>query len=128
MSAALSKISLPAKARARAAAAAAVDAAPLFTALGDRTRLSLVLRMSEEGPLSIASLTAGTRLSRQGVTKHLRVLADTGVARCERSGREQVWQIEVTRLAEARRWLGQISDQWDLALGRLRTLVERRER
>ena len=128
MSAALSKLAAPSKARSRAAAAAVASAAPLFTALGDRTRLSLVLRLSEEGPLSISNLTAGTRLSRQGVTKHLRVLADTGLARCERSGREQVWQIEVTRLAEARRWLGQISDQWDQALGRLQAFVEARER
>jgi DNA-binding transcriptional ArsR family regulator len=98
--------------------------APVFTALGDETRLYLVSRLCREGPLSIARLTEGTELTRQAITKHLGVLSDAGLARSDRSGREQIWQIEARRLAEVRRLLTQISAQWDAALGRLRTLVE----
>ena len=97
----------------------------MFTALGDETRLHLVTRLCEEGPLSISRLAAGTNMSRQAVTKHLRVLSDAGLAHCGRSGREQVWQIRAKRLAEVRQRLSRIAEQWDAALGRLRAFVER---
>ncbi len=98
--------------------------APLFTALGDETRLHLVSRLCREGPLSIARLTEGTRLTRQAVTKHLRVLSEAGLAASARSGREQRWAIQEGRLTEVRRLLAQISSQWDDALGRLRAFIE----
>jgi DNA-binding transcriptional ArsR family regulator len=98
--------------------------APLFAALGDKTRLWLVSRLSG-GPLSITSLTAGSRVTRQAVTKHLRVLEGAGLVRSARRGRESIWQLEQRRLQEARRYLAQISQQWDGALARLRTFVEK---
>lgn len=98
--------------------------APVLTALADETRLHLVSRLCHEGPLSIARLTEGTELTRQAVTKHLRVLSDAGLAHAGRRGREQLWQIEARRLAEVRRQLAQIAEQWDRALSRLRDFVE----
>jgi DNA-binding transcriptional ArsR family regulator len=96
----------------------------VFAALGDQTRLRLVGRLGAEGPLSIARLTAGTRVTRQAVTKHLRVLAEAGLARGVRRGREQVWRLEPEPLDEARRSLDVISKRWDEALGRLKAMVE----
>jgi DNA-binding transcriptional ArsR family regulator len=98
--------------------------APLFAALGDETRLRVVARLCEEGPLSIARLTEGADVSRQAVTKHLRVLADAGLVRGTRDGRENVWQLEPRRLAEARRLLDAISKEWDDTLDRLKAFVE----
>jgi DNA-binding transcriptional ArsR family regulator len=99
--------------------------APLFAALGDETRLMLVSRLSERGPLSIAKLTAGSDVTRQAITKHLHVLADVGLIQGTREGRENVWELEPRRLEEARRYLDAISKQWDSALDRLRIMVER---
>jgi DNA-binding transcriptional ArsR family regulator len=99
--------------------------APLFAALGDLTRLGLVARLCEHGPLSITRLTAGSDITRQAVTKHLRVLAEAGVVRGTRDGRESVWQLQPRRLEDARRYLDRISGQWDDALDRLREFVER---
>jgi DNA-binding transcriptional ArsR family regulator len=96
----------------------------MFTVLGDETRLHLITRLCEEGPLSIAALTEGTRLTRQAVTKHLRTLGEVGLATCDRAGREQRWRVEPRRLREVRRWLGQISAEWDRALDRLKSFVE----
>jgi DNA-binding transcriptional ArsR family regulator len=107
----------------RSAAGSRVSA-PLFAALGDETRLRLVSRLCEGGPLSIASLTAGSRVTRQAITKHLRVLEGAGLVRSRRRGRESLWQLERNRLREARHYLDLISLQWDEALGRLRALVE----
>jgi DNA-binding transcriptional ArsR family regulator len=96
----------------------------LFAALGDRTRLWLVSRLCDGGPMSITSLTTGSHVSRQAVTKHLRVLEGAGLVRSRRRGRERIWQLERRRLREARRYLDAISLQWDDALARLRDYVE----
>ena len=75
--------------------------------------------------MSIASLTAGSHVTRQAVSKHLRVLEGAGFVRSSRRGRESIWQLERRRLHEARRYLDQIEYQWDEALGRLKTFVEK---
>ena len=100
------------------------DSAHLFAALGDETRLHLVTRLCDGGPMSITRLTAGSRVTRQAVTKHLRMMAASGLVRCTRRGRESVWQLEERRLEDARRYLDSISRQWDAALERLRGFVE----
>ena len=96
----------------------------MFAALGDQTRFRLVARLGSEGPLSIARLTDGTDVTRQAVAKHLRVLADAGLARGVRQGRERLWRLEAAPLAEARRSLELISRHWDDALARLKGAVE----
>lgn len=103
------------------------DSAEVFAALGDDTRLRVVTRLSEEGPLSIARLTEGSRMSRQAITKHLQVLAGAGIVKNSRDGRENVWQLRPKSLSEARRLLDVISREWDDTLERLRDYVERSE-
>jgi DNA-binding transcriptional ArsR family regulator len=101
------------------------SAAPLFAALGDETRLKLVLRLSAGGSESIARLSAKSAVSRQAIRKHLAVLAKAGLVRGRRRGREHLWQLRPTALADARQYLSRISRQWDEALERFRNLVER---
>ncbi len=108
----------------RSSPAAFAHVAPVFTALGDPTRLHLVSRLCHEGPLSIARLTDGTPLTRQAVTKHLQVLEGAGLAAAVREGREQRWRVDARRMAETRRLLERISAQWDGALARLAAFVE----
>jgi DNA-binding transcriptional ArsR family regulator len=98
--------------------------ATLFAALGDRTRLWIVSRLCDEGPSSITVLTEGSNVTRQAITKHLRVMAKGGLVRSRKRGRESVWQLDQRRLEEARLYLNTISEQWDEALTRLRELVE----
>ena len=86
--------------------------------------MRLVSRLCDDGPMSITRLTAGTRITRQAITKHLRVMEGAGLVRSRRHGRESVWQLDQQRLEDARRYLGLISRQWDEALGRLRKFVE----
>ncbi len=100
------------------------NSAPLFAALGDETRLRLVSRLCEEGPMSITRLTSGFGVTRQAITKHLRVMEKAGLAHGRRHGRESVWRLSQRRFEEARRCLDLISKQWDDALGRLREFVE----
>lgn len=111
--------------RSRSNAAARLgEAAPVFAALGDPTRLKLVGRLSTDGPLSIARLSEDAGVTRQAVTKHLQSLAGAGLVRGRRAGRERIWDLEPKRLARARRYLDQISREWDSAIARLRAFVE----
>lgn len=100
------------------------SSARLFAALGDETRLDLIARLCAEGPLSISELTAGSRVTRQAITKHLRLMERSGLARGARRGRESVWQVDRRKVEQARRCLDQISAQWDQALARLQSFVE----
>ncbi len=96
----------------------------LFAALGDATRLSLLRRLSVEGPLSITRLSEGTGVTRQAITKHLTTLGSVGLVRHARHGREQVWELERKRLEKARAYLDHIAAQWDAAAARLKAFVE----
>src|ERR1700730_8456846 len=111
--------------RPNSAARSLKASAPVFAALGDETRLRLVSRLCEHGPLSISDLTAGSDVTRQAITKHLHVLADAGLIRGRRDGRESIWGLERGGLEDARRCLDLISKRWDAALDRLKTFVER---
>jgi DNA-binding transcriptional ArsR family regulator len=98
--------------------------AVLFAALGDKTRLALVARLSAGQSASIADLTQGTRLTRQAITKHLRVLERAGLVRSTRTGRESHFALEPRRIADMQEYLHRVSQQWDQALARLKSFVE----
>jgi DNA-binding transcriptional ArsR family regulator len=100
-------------------------AASVFAALGDKTRLSLVSELSAGDAQSISQLTKGTNLTRQAITKHLKVLEDVGVVRSVQSGRENLFELSPHPIDEAKVYLDTVSQQWDRALARLKAFVER---
>jgi DNA-binding transcriptional ArsR family regulator len=100
------------------------EAAPLFAALGDTTRLGLLGRLSADGPLSITRLSEGTGVTRQAITRHLHALGHAGLVRDARRGRERVFALEPKRLEKARRYLDHVAAQWDAAAARLKAFVE----
>jgi DNA-binding transcriptional ArsR family regulator len=104
--------------------AAPVFAAPVFAALADPTRLALLGKLSGGSRFSISRLTQGSALTRQAITKHLRVLREAGLVRGIRQGRESLFELEPRRIQEARRALDNISRQWDQALATLKSFVE----
>lgn len=98
--------------------------AEVFAALGDRTRLRLVNRLSGGGPASITQLCEVADVTRQAVTKHLRVLEECGLVESEKRGREQIFSLDQKRLDIAREYLGLMSDRWDSAIDRLKAHLE----
>jgi DNA-binding transcriptional ArsR family regulator len=98
--------------------------APVFAALGDATRLRLVGRLIDGQPRSIAQLADGLDLTRQGITKHLRVLQRAGIVRAKSVGRESQFSYVREPVERARSYLEAVSAQWDDALARLKVFVE----
>ena len=99
-------------------------AAAVFAALADPTRMALVIRLGDGGARSIASLSLDARMTRQAVTKHLRVLERVRLVRSEREGRETRFALRPEGLTPARDWIEAVGGQWEEALGRLKALVE----
>ena len=97
--------------------------AELFAALGDSNRLALVTRLADGVPRSISELGRDAAISRQALTKHLRVLERAGAVSSTRFGREVRFRIEQEKLAEAEAFLARVSDQWKSALDRLAAYV-----
>jgi len=98
--------------------------APVFSALSDETRLTLLAKLSDGLPCSIARLGDGLQISRQAITKHLRVLESAGLVRAETAGRECLFELDAKPLEEARDYLTEVASQWDQALARLKKFVE----
>ena len=98
--------------------------APRFAALGNAARLALLIRLGEGVSLSITQLTVGSDLTRQAVTKHLRVLEGAGMVHSSRRGREHLFRADPESLRNVRDSLDAVSRQWDDALSRLKALVE----
>jgi DNA-binding transcriptional ArsR family regulator len=97
----------------------------VFAALGDETRLLLIAKLANGQMLSIVQLTDGIQLTRQAITKHLRVLESVGIVRSIRSGRESLFELDLKPIAELRDYLDLIAEQWDRTPSRLKTFVER---
>ncbi len=98
--------------------------APVFAALGDQTRLLLVAKLCRGQPYSISRLTQGSRLTRQAITKHLRVLESAGIVHSIRTGRENLFKFNPQPIDEIKEYLDFVSAQWDHALARLKSFVE----
>ena len=98
--------------------------APVFAALGDETRLALVAKLCAGQPRSISQLTEGSHLTRQAITKHLRVLQNAGVVHSVRTGRESRFAFNPESMEEIKKYLDLVSEQWDQALSRLKSFVE----
>jgi DNA-binding transcriptional ArsR family regulator len=99
--------------------------AVVFAALGDETRLLLVAKLCSGQLHSISQLTRGSKLTRQAITKHLRVLESAGVVHCTRAGRESLFKFDREPMHEIKSYLEQVSEQWDQALSRLKAFVEK---
>jgi DNA-binding transcriptional ArsR family regulator len=105
--------------------AAQRDRAATFAALGDQTRLALVGKLCNGPPQSISRLAEGSALTRQAITKHLRVLEGAGLVQGVRAGRESLFEFRPEPLDALRAYLDEVSGQWDGALARLKSFVEK---
>src|SRR6266700_8430188 len=105
-------------------AAKRLSRAPVFAALGDEMRLALIAKLCSGRPRSISQFTQGTKLTRQAITKHLRVLERVGIVHCIHAGRESRFEFDPRPIDGMKEYLDLVSEQWDQALSRLKSFVE----
>jgi DNA-binding transcriptional ArsR family regulator len=95
-----------------------------FAAMGDATRLSLVARLCRVPRQSISQLSEGGMLSRQAVTKHLKVLEAVGLVRSTRKGRETLFEFDAAPIETMTQYLGLVSEQWGRKMADLQRYLE----
>ncbi|MGE5114556.1 MAG: ArsR/SmtB family transcription factor [Acidobacteriaceae bacterium] len=96
----------------------------VFAALGDTTRLALLEKLSSGTPYSISRLTSGSRMTRQAITKHLRVLQGAGIVHSIRKGRESLFEFDPKPIVQLKDYLDKVSQHWHERLVRLKELVD----
>ncbi len=90
-----------------------IQAARLFAALADPTRLSLLIMLRSGGTRPIARLAASLGMTRQAVTKHLHALEAVGLIAVARDGRETCYSYQPHVIDDARRYLDAVAGRWD---------------
>jgi DNA-binding transcriptional ArsR family regulator len=99
----------------------------VFAALGDPGRRSLVETVAARGSATATELAAGLPVTRQAVSKQLAALADAGLLRATRAGRETRYEVTPEPLEDAVAWLVDVGARWDERLAKLsQSLAQRR--
>ncbi len=98
--------------------------APLFAALGDETRLSLVARLCRVGRQPISQLAGGTKLTRQAITKHLHVLERVGLVKSAHKGRQTLYELDATPIETMTQYLELVAGQWEKKLTDLKDFLD----
>jgi DNA-binding transcriptional ArsR family regulator len=90
-----------------------------FKALSHPIRRGIVERLAE-GPATVAEATAGFGVSKPAISKHLKVLEETGVLRREVVGRTHRLSLDTEAMSEAADWMDRQRALW----GRLFDVVD----
>lgn len=88
-------------------------------ALADPTRRAILDRLREAGPLSVSEVARPLAMTRQGATKHLDVLVESGLVRSRREGRRRLHELDPAPLSEVQAWLAPYVAEWERRLDRL---------
>lgn len=96
---------------------------PMFAALGDETRWSILAALGE-GDASASALAERLPVTRQAIAKHLAVLQAVGLVNSVRVGRELRYSVIGARLTDTARQLDRIGDDWDRRLDAIKRIAE----
>jgi DNA-binding transcriptional ArsR family regulator len=101
-----------------------MNAAHVFHALGDPTRLEMVQRLARSQPCALAAISQGLGITRQGARKHLQVLADAKLVVLRPQGREVLAELDASALDVAKAFIEKLERRWDRRLEALKKAVE----
>jgi DNA-binding transcriptional ArsR family regulator len=99
---------------------------PVFDALGDPGRRELIEAVAERGSATATELAADRNITRQAVAKQLATLADAGLLRPRRAGRETRYEVTPEPLSQAVAWMAEVGGRWDARLAALGSHLARR--
>ena len=101
-----------------------MDMAPIFAALADPTRRDLLVRLAQSSPKTATQLAEAFPITRQGMLKHLNILAEAGLVAIQQVGREKRYTLTPEPLEDVGAWIRQLEQLWDERLLRLKTMIE----
>lgn len=96
---------------------------PVFAALGDETRWSILVALGE-ADASASALAGRLPVTRQAIARHLGVLEEAGLVESVKVGRELQFRVVGAELSATARRLDAIGTEWDRRLAAIRTIAE----
>ncbi len=99
----------------------------LFAAIADPTRRQLVMMLAENSPRTATQLAEEFPITRQGIIKHLDLLAKAGLVRVQTYGREKRYWLAPEALNRVSSWIDDVGTKWEERLQRLKNFVESEE-
>ncbi|WP_062430620.1 ArsR/SmtB family transcription factor [Herbidospora daliensis] len=97
----------------------------VFAALADPNRRAILAALAERGPATATDLAGRLPITRQGIAKHLVLLADAGLVVAEPGERRRVrYRVETEPMRVAQRFLAVLARDWDGPLAALRAHLE----
>lgn len=101
----------------------------VFFAIADENRRAILQLLAKKNkPLSIGSIAEDFNITRAGVSKHIKILSESGLVTTEYSGRENLVSLQAEQLAEVYQWIFIFEGFWKVKLGRLKSLIESRKK
>lgn len=100
---------------------------PVFAALADPTRRSLLVNLAENSPRTATQLAEDYPITRQGILKHLRILEEAGLVAVAQQGREKRYTLTPEPLTDLDQWIKDLSAKWDERLLRLKHFLEKEQ-
>jgi DNA-binding transcriptional ArsR family regulator len=94
----------------------------VFSALGDPTRRQIVERLAR-GPLTVGEIAAGFSISQPAISRHIRVLEESGLLERQVLGRVHRCTLSPAAMQAASSWIDKQRNFWNLALDRLDDLL-----
>src|SRR5258708_28128015 len=96
----------------------------VFVALADSTRRELLATLATSSPKTATQLAEEFPITRQGILKHLDVLAAAGLVQVRAKGREKRYWLAPEPLQSVSVWIDSLSVTGDAPFQRLKDLVE----
>jgi DNA-binding transcriptional ArsR family regulator len=97
---------------------------PIFAALADPVRRSLLADLAENSPRTATQLALDYPITRQGLLKHLTILEAAGLVTAQRAGREKRYRLRPEPLGEVEDWIAVIGKKWEARLERMKAFIE----
>lgn len=91
----------------------------LFLAIADPNRRKLIETLAAEGEKTPTELAKTLPITRQGVSKHMHILADAGLVNVQQKGRDRYYELRPEVLAETTNWVDRVRSQWQIRLNKL---------
>lgn len=93
--------------------------ATTFAALGEPSRLQIV-ELLRTRPFSVGDIAEALDIRQPQVSKHLKVLSESGIVVAERDARRRIYHLEQERFTEIARWVDSFELLWEERLESLR--------
>jgi DNA-binding transcriptional ArsR family regulator len=96
----------------------------VFQAIADPTRREIIHLIAHQ-TLTPNAVADSFDISRQAISKHIKILTECGILVIKQEGRERFYSVQPKKLNEVSNWLSAFQKIWDDRFDRLDTLLNK---